>query len=320
MSGRTTKTTLRGSRRPASMGGGKLIVIDHRRLQGAAWAEFHAVRKRLDRLARDLHRHEEIDVPAYDSWLHRTFPVLVTALRDLHAEVAAKSRQVQAVQRTSALYGGSLKRLWREQKLRATQPPVDEREFESEDDEPGSARRKEARLEDFEQVKGPAPSPAARAIYRRLVQRLHPDRGGVWTKAREHLWHEVQQAWATADADWLARLEVDWETAHEVVGPDAPLSRLRRAIEELHAARRDTERKLKDYRSSPQWRFTRSEHYRPALHRRTEENFAHDLKFLQRQLDHLNATIASWEEDWTKAKPRPREARHRSRRHRVSNG
>jgi len=319
MAGRTPTSTRRGSqngaRRAAPRPGGKLMVIDHGRLQGAAWAEFHAVRKRLDKVARDLHRHEEVDVPAYDSWLHRTFPVLVTALRDLHAEVAAKSRQVQAVQRTSALYGGSLKRLWREQKLRAGKPPADEPEFDAGDDDPDAARRTEARLEDFEQASGPAPSAAARDIYRRLVQRLHPDRGGAWTKAREHLWHEVQQAWAAADADWLARLEVDWESAHEVVGPNSPLSRLQRAIEELHAARRDTERKLKEYRSSPQWRFTRSEHYRPALHRRTEENFAHDLKFLQRQLDHLNATIASWEEDWTKAKPRPRTTRHRSRRH-----
>lgn len=318
MTARTTKSTFHGSRngtrRTASAGGGKLVVIDHRRLQGAAWAEFHAVRKRLDKVARDLHRHEEIDVPAYDSWLHRTFPVLVTALRDLHAELAAKSRQVQAVQRTSALYGGSLKRLWREQKLRASSPEP-EADAADDADDADETRRTEARLEDFEQASGPAPSSEARDIYRRLVQRLHPDRGGLWTKAREHLWHEVQQAWAAADADWLARLEVDWETAHEVVGPDAPLSRLRRAIEELHAAQRDTERKLKEYRSSPPWRFTRSEHYRPALHRRTEENFAHDLKFLQRQLDHLNATIASWEEDWTKAKTRPRATRQRSRRH-----
>lgn len=303
-----------GGRRPASAAGGRLVVIDHGRLQGAAWAEFHAVRKRLDRVARDLHRHEEVDMPAYDSWLHRTFPVLVTALRELHAEVAEKSRKVRAVQQTSALYGGSLKRLWREQKERANRPPEAEAAGEDEQAE-GSARRTEARLEDFEQASGPAPTPAARDIYRRLVQRLHPDRGGAWTKAREHLWHEVQQAWAAADTDWLARLEVDWETAHEVVGPHSPLSRLRRAIEELHAARRDTERKLKEYRSSPPWRFTRSEAKREALHRRTEENFAHDLKFLQRQLDHLNATIAAWEEDWKKVDSRPRGSRHRSRRH-----
>jgi hypothetical protein len=299
--------------------GRNLVVIDHVRLQGAAWAEFHAVRKRLDKVARDLHRHEEVDVPAYDSWLHRTFPVLVTALRELHAEVKTKARKVEAVQRTSALYGGSFKRLWREQKEHEANPAASAKKRHPDDAEdaegPDSARRTEARPEDFARSTGPAPSLAARDIYRRLVQRLHPDRGGRWTPAREHLWHEVQQAWAAADTDWLARLEVDWETAHEVVGPQAPLSRLRRAIEELHAARRDTERKLRAYRGSPPWRFTRSEKNRPVLHRRTEESFAHDLQFLQRQLDHLNATIAAWEEDWKRPDRRPKATRFRTRRH-----
>jgi len=294
-----------------------LLVIDHERLQGAAWAEYHTVRKRLDRAARDLHRHEEIDVPAFESWLHRTFPVLVTTLRDLHAEVETKARKVQAVQAHAAFYGGSLKRIWRQQKereearARRAEDPADETgdAGETESDDAG-AQRREARADDFERAAGPAPSADAREIYRRLVQRLHPDRGGEWTPARERVWHEVQQAWQAADADWLARLEVDWETAHEVLGPHSPLSRLRRAIEELHAARRDTEAKLRAYREAPAWRFTRNERHRAALQRRTEENFAHDLRFLRRQLAHLDATIAVWEEDWTRAdtrlKRRPR--------------
>jgi phage/plasmid-associated DNA primase len=293
------------------------MVIDHERLQAAAWAEFHTARKRLDKATRDLHRHEEIDVPAYDSWLHRTFPILVTTLREFHAEVATKARKVQAVQARAAASGGSLKRLWRQQKERETNPDPPEADRESDDyeDEPSAGSRYEARPEDFERAPGPAPSLGAREIYRRLVQRLHPDRGGAWTPAREHLWHEVQRAWAAADTDWLSRLEVDWETANEIVSAASPLSRLRRAIEELHAARRDTERKLREYRDSPPWRFTRNEKNRAVLHRRTEANFAHDLKFLQRQLDYLNATIAAWEEDWTRPGSGPKSRHRRSRRY-----
>ena len=123
-----------------------------------------------------------------------------------------------------------------------------------------------------------------------------------------------------ADTDWLSRLEIEWETANEVIGPTSPLSRLRLAIEELHAARRDAERKLRDYRLSPQWRFTRNEKNRAQLHRRIEMNFAHDIEFLQRQLDHLNRTIAAWEDDWTRGdsprKPRHRHARTTSRKSR----
>lgn len=282
-----------------------LMVIDHERLQAEAWAEFHTARKRLDKATRDLHRHEQIDVPAYDSWLHRTFPILVTKLRELHEEVATKARKIREVQARAAFSGGSLKRLWRQQKERETNPDPPEADQNDSTFEQGEAssryRRHEARRDDFEHVPGPKPSSTAREIYRRLVQRLHPDRGGKWTTAREQLWHEVQRAWALADADWLARLEVDWETANEEVSAKSPLSRLRRAIAEVDAARRDTERKLREYRASLSWRFTKRTRQREELHRRTQRNFEHDLQFLQRQLSYLNATIAAWEEDWTQS-------------------
>ena len=299
-------------REPARVG--VLIVIDQRRLQAAAWAELHTARKRLEKAARDLQRHEEIDVPAYDSWLHRLFPRLVTLLRELHAEVTTKAHQVQLVQAMSAYSGGSLKRLWREQKAREAQPETSERNdddasFRPDDPDVETSSgqyRHEARDDDFPVERGPTPSSDARAIYRRLVQRLHPDRGGEWTAARQRLWHEVQQAWAAADTDWLARLEVNWEEAHEILGPSSALSRLRQAIVELHGARRDTERKLSSYRDSPAWRFTKKEKQRAALQERTEANFLHDIRFLQRQLDHLNATIAAWENDGRGPRRRPR--------------
>jgi hypothetical protein len=307
---RPSRSTAKG--RASATNSQALLVIDHERLQGAAWAEFHTVRKRLDKAAGDLHRHEEIDLPAYDAWLHRTFPLQITALRELNEEVMAKARQIRIVQARAAHTGRSLKRLWQEEKERAANPeafraksrPEREPDFDDQEAEAG-ARRKEARPEDFETAPARARSNAAREIYRRLVQRLHPDRGGNWTMKRQQLWHEVQQAWAAGDADWLARLEVEWETAHEAIGPKSPLSRLRAAIEELHAARRDIEHKLAEYRTSLPWRFTKTAARRAALERRVEAELARDYRFLQRQLQHLNATIAAWDEDWTRAKTRP---------------
>jgi hypothetical protein len=285
-----------------------LVVIDNRPLQRAAWAEFHTARKSLDKATRDLHRHEEVDQPAYDQWLHRTFPTFVTKMRELMTEVSTKSREIQMVIAMGELTGRSLKKLWRERKEWEQNEDDD---ASTEDDASESQENKNARrsthsraYDDFEPMhsaaaKAPA-SADAKEIYRRLVQRLHPDRGGPWTAARKRLWHEVQQAWAVGDADWLARLELEWETANDVLSPTSPLSRLRRAIEELHGARRDIERKLRAYRGSPPWRFTLSEKKRAALHRRTAENFEHDIAVLQRELDYLNATIAAWE-----AAPRP---------------
>jgi hypothetical protein len=288
-----------------------LMVIDHEALQRAAWTEFNLARKRLEKTARDLHRHEEIDMPAYDAWLHRTFPIQVTTLRELHAEVAIKARKIRAVQAQATYAGGSLKRLWRQQKERESNPDKykAERDAAFRAREHSQSERHTAQAEDFERAPGPAPSGEAHDIYRRLVQRLHPDCGGEWTATRQRLWHEVQEAWNAANTDWLARLEIEWETAHDVIGPKSALSRLRRAIEELHAARRDAERKLVDYRTSPPWRFTRNEKNRAMLHRRTENNFAHDIEFLQHQLDYLNRTIAAWEEDWTRDSGR--KSRHR---------
>ncbi|ATC62935.1 hypothetical protein CMV30_02580 [Nibricoccus aquaticus] len=300
-----------------------LLLIDNRPLQRAAWAEFHTARKRHEKAARDLHRHEEIDRPAYDAWLHRTFPVWVTTLRDLYAEVSTKSHQVRTVIFLAETTGRSLKKLWHEQKERAANPDAFNDEDDSDSNDPDSQKSSadhdphdssrdsdEDPFDDFfhddprssrqshrSASSAPAPGPSAKDIYRRLVQHLHPDRGGVWTPARQRLWHEVQQAWAAADADWLARLEVEWETANEVLGPDSPVSRLRRAITELIAARRDTERKLRKYRHSPHWRFTLSEKTRHLLHARTYANFRHDVEILQQQLNHLNRTIAAWEKD-----------------------
>ncbi len=311
-----------------------LVLIDNHPLQRAAWAEFHTARKRHEKAARDLHRHEEIDRPAYDTWLHRTFPVWVTTLRDLYAEVSRKNHQVQTVIWMAEMTGRSLKKLWREQKEYEANPEADEPDDSAKSEnsantgDPDNASRNTDN-DDFDndffnddsrrsdkssrssshRSSAPPPTPSAKDIYRRLVQHLHPDRGGDWTPARQRLWHEVQQAWAAGDADWLARLEVEWETANEVLGPDSPVSRLRRAITELIAARRDLERKLRDYRRSPHWRFTLSEKSRHLLHARTYANFRHDVEILQQQLNHLNRTIAAWEKD-----DRPRRHTHARKR------
>jgi hypothetical protein len=292
-----------------------LLLVDNRPLQREAWAAFHTARKRLEKVARDLHRHEQMDQPAYQRWIHQTFPVFITTLRELHAEVSTKAYRVQSVIELSEITGRSVKKLWREQQVRQDEPDAfedddfDEDGFDEEpdtdpDQEPAGARGRQRSAEADERSErldsGPRKSSTvadeARAIYRRLVQQLHPDRGGEWTPSRKRLWHEVQQAWAAGDADWLARLEIEWETANDVLSPTSPLSRLRRAIEELLGARRDTERKLRDYRASPPWRFTLSPKKRAELHRRTEMNFRHDIEILQRQLAYLDATIAAWED------------------------
>lgn len=300
-----------------------LMLIDNAPLQHAVWADFHAARKRVEKASRDLHRHEQTDAPAFTSWLHGTFPQLVTALRELGAEVGRKAHDVEQAQYAAALSGRPVKKVWREHREYEADPEAYERAHPQPaptpgaDDSrpPGDPTEPDAYDEGFERFfkdlfgeDGESPFGGrrdpqrprsghgeAKDLYRRLVQHLHPDRGGEWTQARERLWHEVQQAWAARDADWLARLEIEWETANDTVRPDSSIGRLRRAIAELDAARRDTERKLRDYRKMPAWRFSLAAPKRPQLERTIEAALRRDYAELQHQLAYLNQTISAWE-------------------------
>lgn len=306
------------------------MLLNQGPLQRTAWAEYHTARKRHEKAARDLHRHEDVDVPEHERWLNQTFPVHLTDLRNLQEEVATKTQQVRLIRALAAYTGRSAKRLWAEFKenggrLPGEDDPTAEGGEPNADDERKANNHRADRDDDFFGRDDPPPyrgrgqayaerqtpsavrsnSPDARDIYRRLVQKLHPDRGGEFTPARQRLWHEVQQAWAKGDADWLARLEVELDSSADLglLGlPEAeplsiksPLSRLRRAIAELHAARRDTEAKLAAYRKTPPWRFSLTKD-RDKLMRRTLAQLEKDMEFHQRQLDHLNGTIAAWEE------------------------
>lgn len=287
-----------------------LLVIDDQRLREEAWQAFQELRRRLEAATRELHQHEEIDVPAFEAWKHRTFPLHLTALRELERDVFTKAQRVQEAQARATHTGRSVKRVWQEVQD-AHGASARNRPRSADDEEENTARRRQARLEDFLPEPAPAPKPAraARDIYRRLVQRLHPDHGGEWTPGRQKLWHQVQAAWDAGDVDWLARLEVEWEAAHDVLGSHAPLSRLRTAVEELHAAERDLEHKFDIYHRSPAWHFTRADGDRKKLERRVEVQLGRDYRALRAQLRELNATIELWEEDWTR--PRARERRPR---------
>jgi len=285
-----------------------LLVIDDQRLRDEAWQTFQELRRRLQEATRELHEHEEIDVPAFEAWKHRTFPLHLTALRELEREVCTKAQRVHEAEARAAHTGRSVKRVWQEARD-ARASSTGDRPRAADDEEEDTPPRRQARLEDFFPEPAPKPARAAREIYRRIVQHLHPDHGGEWTPARQQLWHQVQAAWDAGDVDWLARLEVEWEAAHDVLGPHTPLSRLRAAVEELHAAERDLEHKFDVYQHSPAWHFTRSDGDRNALERRVEAQLGRDYRALRGQLRDLNARIELWEEDSTR--PRPRERRPR---------
>lgn len=318
-----------------------LLVIDNKSLQSAAWAALQRARKRLEKTTRDLHRHEETDEPAFRAWVSTTFPTFLSTIRELAQEVAAKHRTIEDVERESFFTGRSAGQIWRDWQQNGGRPP----ETPPGRDEAGGDRSPDDPLEDAEAafeaemkglfgdersdtgdpfadafreaaedlfgVGGPRPKAArapeeAREIYRRLVRHLHPDRGGAWTPARARAWERTQEAWAARDADWLARLEVEWEAGADLLGRASSVGRLRAALVAIDAARRDAEKRLRLYREEPAWRFSQ----RPvpaALSQQLEQQFREDEFMLRRELTALEATLAHW------AKVRPRRRRTNSR-------
>lgn len=298
-----------------------LLLIDNAPLQAEAWAELTRARRRLEKASREIHRHEETDAPGYRQWLAKLFPALLSRVRELAQQVEAKGRIVEAVEAQAYFSGRRPATVWRAMQnppkpgKEDPEPPpeidpekAEEAAFEDEmkrlferegidENDPAAAeiRARARAMFGFEAARDASPDEAeARAIYRRLVQRLHPDRGGEWTPARARLWEQVQEAWERQDVDCLARLEVEWEASSDVLGPTSALGRLRAACRELDAARRDAERRLRAYRQDHWWRFSLrdpSTQLRDMIGRQLRE----EEQRLGYHLKELERTIAGWE-------------------------
>jgi hypothetical protein len=319
MKGRYRKTPRRAGRSTVVA----LIVIDNGPLQEAAWSRLLLARKRLARAAGDLHRHEQEDEPAYRAWIHAACPALLSQIRELAFECEAKRKAMQDVQQQAMLRGTTPAVIWQQRKTQgelsqafAADPDLDEGEPYDDDDgfggppdleeivdeilrdrgiDPDSPEAEMVRDSVAASMEGEDPqAKTAKEIYRRLVQRLHPDRGGVWNEQRARLWHEVQLAWQQRDHDWLSRLEAELDVVAEILGPQSSLGRLKAALAEIEAARRDTERKLRFYRKSPAWKFTAQPPSDADL-RALERSLREEREHLRRTLAHLEAVIAEWE-------------------------
>lgn len=328
------------------------MLVDNGPIQLAAWKKLAAARKRLAKATADLHRHENVDEPAFRSWTATAHPELLTELRELSAQFAEKERLVSSVESEAYATGRRPERVWhaRQNPPPAGATPAPERAatYDPWDDEPfgpgtsagaadpqdpfGQAEYEKLMAEFFaengispddpqaagfrESIGGflgyapPKPKSAsgdpAREIYRRLVQNLHPDRGGEWSPARARLWHEVQQAWDARDLDWLSRLEVEWEAATELLGPASPVGRLLQALQEIDGARRDSDRRIRTYKHSPAWRFSLLPAPGEPLRRRLAEELQDEIARLRYGLGELERVIADWERAM-----QPRRARRR---------
>ncbi len=345
MSGRRHRNSREKSPPPIRSGNRcrTLLVIDNAPLQAAAWSALRRARKQLEKATADLHRHEEIDEPAFRAWISNTFATLVSSVRELAQQVEAKAHLIDSVEREAFFSGRSPGKIWREWQQNGGHPPEPtpdqadardgrpadksaanaEADFEEEmrrlfgeetldDDDPftGAFRDKAQGTFGFGTARAKsmeAEAKDARTIYRRLVQHLHPDRGGAWTPARARAWEQTQAAWAARDADWLSRLEAEWEAGTDLLGPTSVIGRLRAAVVAIDAARRDTERRLRIYRKQDSWRFS-LRLPSAALKQLIERQLRTDETMLGRDLKAMESTLAHW----AKARTRRRQTSSRS--------
>jgi hypothetical protein len=131
-----------------------------------------------------------------------------------------------------------------------------------------------------------------KALYRRLVRRLHPDLRADGSAAVSALWHEVQEAYAASD---IARMEIllalsDIETNRT---RDQSLSQMRSILRELERSFRALEKSLLEAEGEEAWDFAR---LGPSsqLRLRVERQLKCDLAARTQRLDLLSRTVAEW--------------------------
>lgn len=321
-----------------------LLAVDNVPLRDAAWERLQLARKRLTKATAELHRHEQQDTPAYRSWMMASCPALLSEIRDLTSQCERKAGLIADVEAHARRTGKPAAVIWQ---LFKEQIPSAEKQDEAEEELLSDEEQEEDEIdqhatdqiiEEFLRDEGidplgpeaemmrdlgqtfrrrPPPEPIGQAkeIYRRLVQRLHPDRGGEWSAEREALWHEVQRAWEALDADWLARLEAELEIAGATLSSTSELGRLYAAQKQIEAARRDTERKLRQYRKTPAWRFTLDPRPPRALEKLVA-SLEDERDRLVGHLAHLETIFARWEKPLGQARAKQRHAAklHLSRR------
>ena len=154
--------------------------------------------------------------------------------------------------------------------------------------------RKGRTIEDEEENENEPGTVDARvkALYRRLVRRLHPDLRADGSAAVSALWHEVQEAYAASD---IARMEVllalsDIEANRT---HDQSLSQMRSVLRELERSFRALEKSLVEAEGEDAWDFAR---VGPTsqLRFRLEQQLKSNLAARTQRLELLTRTVAEW--------------------------
>ena len=133
----------------------------------------------------------------------------------------------------------------------------------------------------------PGPHPeakSARALYRTIVRRLHPDHHGQMNEARTNLWHEAQQAYRVRDVNALYSILARCDAGQGGIGEHTPVSVIRRLTVQFRKTTHSVGREIRRMKTDLAWDF---------------ENKIRDPRFVRRMRLDLEDAIreAAWHLD-----------------------
>lgn len=337
-----------------------IIPIDEVPIRRNAEKKYKSVLQRMRKAVQQEEDYESQDKPAFEVWKHREFGPELTRIQDLYHEQTALNKIVHNVFYTAAMsrsdpvecYARAMG--WEAEKPAEaeTEAPPEEAPRGSKSSAPGTGRaggeahapdEEEEEFDPFEeffanffrfmndgpmpghpQSKGDGTEKELKAVYRRLVLRLHPDHGEP-IERREELWHQVQTAYRERNLSDLLHIEagldrkVHVNELHHWRISDL-LAMTRRQEYDL----RDIQARLRIAKRTPQWGFAQMS----AVERQfLRLNVQTELLDLRRQIEHslnlLKEQTDQWEKEYHARKaappPVPKPARKQSKRKSIPN-
>jgi Plasmid pRiA4b ORF-3-like protein len=295
-----------------------LIVVDNEPICRYYRQKLDRARADLRKLESELERFKGTDTNSFKSWLHATFPVRLSRIRELHEEGARLINRLNLMrlfQQHGVKTPGQAYR--RAVRVEAGEDPMPDfppsrmpeptggrdeaREIlrtamkslaedagidaDSVDDEvdailDGEFGGKQERTADRRECQ---------SIYRQIALRLHPDRGGAMTEPEAQIWYRAQEAYAAGDVLTLKQLWSHITNSNEVVSRLSCSEMISSLIETQ--AQMEALRMLRNsLKREPAWNFSRlTDKQLRSRHLRVEKDLAAQEESIGQELEDLNA-------------------------------
>ncbi len=295
-----------------------VLVVDQDKIFKAEERKCQREQTRLDSLRRELEDYEQLDQPAFISWLYTTFALELTHLREQRAVLARAFSVLHAVEREADSRGTSYEQAFERVAKRQPAPEQAPKAAPGREDfiyDEESAFDEEPSYQDRPQRDAPSEpkaKPASGSVkecYRELVRRLHPDLNKNLSARQRELWHEVQQAYQDRDLQWLEQLATRAGVLDESPTRQTSLSDLKKMVRDLKQACGELAKAIRDAKQEPEW------HFRAALQSPARLQRLHTLMSIEisSDLEETEAGIAELEElfrGWQLQRKKPSAKQH----------